>query len=211
MNKKNLKLYVVPAIYALAVLAFGTSMYLIQRVVNNNKFQSDEKMEYVDKEIVTDNEYIPVVDITPTIIKPFLIDGITINKTFYNQDDEQANQEKSIILYENTYMQNSGVDYKHTESFEVVSILDGTVIEVTENDILGKTIKIRHNNDLVSTYQSLSEINVKKDDSVLRGQVIGKSGTCGLYSSDYNLHFEMSYQGKNIDPEKSYNKTEDEL
>ena len=211
MNKRNLKLLVVPAIYVTAIFIFGTSMYLIQRVVNNGRFQSKENMEYVDKEIVTDNEYIPVVNVPPTIIKPFLIEGITINKTFYNQEDEQANQENSIILYEDTYMQNSGVDYKYTSSFDVVSVLDGTVIEVTDNEILGKTIKIKHNNDLVSTYQCLNDVNVKIDDKVLRGQVIGTSGTSALYSNDYNLHFELSFQGKNINPESSYNKTEDEL
>ena len=42
-------------------------------------------------------------------------------------------------------------------------------------------------------------------------QVIGKSGTCSLYSTDYNLHFELSYQGVNINPLDSYNKTEGEL
>lgn len=211
MNKRNLKLYAVPAIYVFAIIILGTSMVLIGRIINNHKFKGNEEMEYVDKEIVTDNEYIPVVNTQPTIRKPFLIDNITINKTFYNQEDDKNNQEKSIIEYQGTYMQNTGVDYKYNEVFDIVSILDGTVIEVTDNDILGKTIKIRHNNDLISTYQSLSEVSVKVDDTVLNGQVIGKSGTCSLYSKDYNLHFELSYQGKNIDPEKTYNKTEDEL
>ena len=64
---------------------------------------------------------------------------------------------------------------------------------------------------MVSTYQCLSEITINKDDSVARGQIIGKSGTCPLYSKDNNLHFELSYQGKNINPEKSYNKAENEL
>ena len=118
---------------------------------------------------------------------------------------------KSLIIYKDTYMQNSGVDYKFNESFDIVSILDGTVIEVTDNEILGKTIKIRHSNDLISTYQCLSEVSVNKDDTVLRGQVIAKSGTSNLYNNDYNLHFELSYQGKNINPEESYNKTEGEL
>lgn len=211
MIKRNLKLYAVPAIYVFAIIIFGASMLLIQKIVNNHKFKSTEDMEYVDKEIVTDNEYIPVVTTETTIMKPFLIDNITINKTFYKIDDEKSNQENSIINYEGTYMQNTGVDYKYNETFDIVSILDGTVIEVTENNILGKTIKIRHNNDLISIYQSLGEVNVKVDDTVLRGQAIGKSGTCSLYSKDNNLHFELSYQGKNIDPETSYNKTENEL
>ena len=211
MNKRNLKLFAVPAIYVAAIFVFGTSMYLIQKTVNNNRFSSDEAMEYVDKEIVTDNEYIPVVNITPTVIKPFSNDKVTINKKYYKTDDDKTNQENAIIFYENTYIQNSGVDYKHTENFDIISVLDGTVIEVADNAILGKTIKIRHNNDTISTYQCLGETSVKQDDAVLRGQIIGKSGTCSLYNKDYNLHFELSKQGKNLNPEESYNKTEDEL
>lgn len=209
--KKNLKALAVPTIYVLAISVFGISMYLIQTIVNNNRFSSIENMEYVDKEIVTDNEYIPVVANETTIMKPFMIDSVKINKSFYNYNGEEQDQENSIIIYQDTYIQNSGVDYQSTETFDVVSILDGTVIEVTDNEILGKTIKIRHNNDLISTYQSLSEISVKIDDMVLRGQIIGKSGTCSLYSKDNNLHFEMAYQGKNINPEEYYNKTENEL
>ena len=211
MNKRNLKLFAVPAIYVIAILVFGGSMYLISTFINNSKLKGTEEMEFVDKEIVTDNEYIPVVNVTPTLLRPFLNEGVSINKSFYNQDDEKTNQENSIVVYENTYMQNTGVDYKYNEIFDVVSILDGTVIEVTENDILGKTIKIRHNNDIISTYQCLSEINKNKDDTVLRGEVIGKAGTSSLYSKDFNLHFELSHQGKLINPETSYNKAEDEL
>lgn len=211
MVKRKLKKYVVSMLYVLAVLMFGTSIYFVQKIVNKSRFSSIEELEYVDSEIVIDNEYIPVINQIPTILRPYLISDVMINKTFYNQDDDATNQEKSIVVYENTYMQNTGTDYTYKETFDIISILDGTVIDVSDNEILGKTIKIRHDNDLVSIYQSLGEIMVKKDDTVLRGQVIGKSGTCNLYSKDSNLHFEISYQGKSIDPETSYNKTQDEL
>ena len=200
MNKKRFKSFVVPAMYTIAIATFGTSMYFIQKVVNKNQFESNDNMEYVDKEIVTDNEYIPVVNEQLTILKPF-----------YNYEGESKSQENSIIFYENTYMQNTGIDYTLNQSFDIISILDGVVLEVTDNEILGKTIKIKHDNDLISTYQSLSEVKVKKDDTVIRGQIIGKSGTSSLYSKDYNLHFELCYQGKNVNPEEYYNKTKDEL
>ncbi len=211
MNKRNLKLMVVPAIYTLAIIVFGTSMYLIQRTINNSRFESNEDMEYVDKEIVTDNEYIPVIAPDVTITKPYINGDVKLVKPFYDYHGEKENQENALIIYKDTYMQNSGVDYQNKEAFDIVSVLDGTIIEVSENEVLGKTIKIRHDNNLISTYQSLSEITVKKDDTVLKGQIIGKSGTSNLYNSDSNLHFELSYQGKNIDPETSYNKTIDEL
>ena len=89
MNKRNLKLIAVPAIYVVAILVFGTSMYLIQRVVNNNRFESNEDMEYVDKEIVTDNEYVPVIAPEITILKPFLNESVKVNKTFYNYNGDE--------------------------------------------------------------------------------------------------------------------------
>lgn len=211
MIKRKLKQLTVPAIYTLALLVFTTSLYFVQKAVNRQTFESNDDMEYVDKEIVNDNIYVPVVVETNIITKPYLNEEVTLNKSFYDMNSETETQENSIIFYENTYIQNSGVDYKHSEPFEVISILDGTVIEVTDNEILGTTVKIRHENDLISTYQSLSELNVKVDDTITRGQVIGKSGTCKLYNTDSNLHFELTHQGKNVNPELYYNKSTDEL
>jgi stage II sporulation protein Q len=211
MIKRKLKKITIPAIYGLALLVFITSIYLVQKVVNKQTFKSEEKMEYVDKEIVKDNIYVPVVVQTNIITRTYINGEVTISKSYYDQNGESETQENSIIFYENTYIQNSGVDYKYTNQFEIVSILDGTIIEVTDNEILGTTIKIRHENNLISTYQSLSQVNVKVDDVVVRGQVIGTSGTCKLYSTDSNLHFELTYEGKNVNPEEYYDKSTDEL
>ena len=211
MIKRKFKKLTVPAIYAFAICIFGASMYLVQKAVNKETFSTNEEMEYVDKEIVNEEVYIPVVVQTNIITKPYINEAVSINKVFYDQNAENSTQENAIIFYENTYMQNSGIAYKHNENFEVVSILDGTVIEITDNEILGKTIKIRHENDLISTYQSLSEVNIKIDDTIVRGQIIGMSGTSKLYNTDYNLHFELSHQGKNVNPELYYNKSTDEL
>ena len=63
-------------------------------------------------------------------------------------------------------MQNSGVSYGGKESFDVVAILDGTVTNVAEDKLLGNVIEIKHDNDMISSYQSLSAVNVKKGDVV---------------------------------------------
>ena len=42
---------------------------------------------------------------------------------------------------------------------------------------MGKTIQIKHDNGYVSVYQSLSEVTIKKGDSINQGQTIGKSGS----------------------------------
>ena len=109
-------------------------------------------------------------------------------------------------------MQISGVDYGMDTEFEVVSILDGTVMEVNDDEIMGKTVKIRHSNDLVSVYQSLSEVNVKANDAITQGTIIGKSGKSNVSADLGNhLHFELYYQGGVINPENCYDKLPGEL
>ncbi len=210
MSKRKLKNFVVPTIYGLAVCVFGVSMYLVQGLFNKEQF-SDDDMIYVDNEIVTDNVYIPVVNTVPTVMRPYLNESVYVSKSFYNYQEDATKQENAIIFYEGTYMQNSGIDYKYTSNFEVVSILDGKVIEVSDNEILGKTIKVQHDNGLISVYQCLSNVLVEVDNVILRGQVIANSGTSIMYSKDYNLHFELYRDGVIVNPDDYYNKSIDEL
>ena len=70
-----------------------------------------------------------------------------------------------------------------------------------------KLIEIEHKNGLVSVYQSLSEVSVKKGDIVTSGQIIGKSGTNELDKEIGNhLHFELYKDSQSVDPIKYINK-----
>jgi len=211
MKQRKLKKFVVPGIYVLAICIFCTSIYLIQKAVNNTRFKSNENLQYVDSEIFNDVEYIPVINQQNTILRPYNGSDINIIGTFYNPEDDTATQEKSLIYYEGTYMQNTGTTYSSNNKFDIISILDGTVIEVSENELLGTTIKIKHSNDLISIYQSVSDVEIKENDNIVRGQVIAHSGISLIYNENNNLHIELIYNGKNINPEVNYNKTIDEL
>jgi len=68
-------------------------------------------------------------------------------------------------------------------------------------------VEIRHNNDIISVYQGLGDVNVKKDDTVMQGQVIAKSGKSSIYNDvDNGLHFELSHQGMVVNPNEYFNK-----
>ena len=109
-------------------------------------------------------------------------------------------------------MQNSGITYMSTEVFDINSILDGVVTEVGEDKTLGKYVKIRHSNDMISTYQSLSEVTVKKDDEVKQAQVIGKSGKNNINpENDNELQFELSYKGQYVNPDEYFDKKVQDL
>ena len=104
-------------------------------------------------------------------------------------------------------MQNSGVDFVNKNTFDVISILEGSVTDVKEDETLGKIIEIKHDNNYISLYQSLSEVSVKKGDMVKQGQVIGKSGTNELDKELGNhLHFELYLDGQVVNPTLYLNK-----
>lgn len=214
MKSRRINRVVMPIVYGSCIIVFLVSMYFVQSFANNMMFSNDEDLEYVDGEITENNSNndIPVVGTSVSIVRPYLDSSVSIGKTFYDYEGTNEEQEKSIIYYEDTYMQNSGVDYVSSNVFDVVSILDGTVISVHENDILGTTIEIRHSNNLISVYQSLSDVMVEENMLIVQGQMIAKSGTSNINKDLGNhLHFELYYNGKIVNPEEYYNKNVDEL
>ena len=213
MNSRRIKPILVPVIYGVCVVAFLFSMYFAQKFAKNLLFQKQSDIEYVDGEITeSENKDIPVVSTSVKIVKPYLDDTVKLVRSFYDYEGDSADQEKAIILYEDTYMQNSGADYANENVFDVISILDGTVISVEDNDILGTTVEVRHSNELISVYQSLSDVSVKENDQIIQGQIIAKSGTSNINKDLGNhLHFELYYKGKIVNPEEYFNKSVDEL
>lgn len=213
MNSRKIKPVLVPVIYGVCVVAFLFSMYFAQKFAKNLLFQKQSDTEYVDGEITeSENKDIPVVSTSVKIVKPYLDDTVKLVRSFYDYEGDSADQEKAIIFYEDTYMQNSGADYANENVFDVISILDGTVISVEDNDILGTTVEVRHSNELISVYQSLSDVSVKENDQIIQGQIIAKSGTSNINKDLGNhLHFELYYKGKIVNPEEYFNKSVDEL
>lgn len=212
MKYRRIKSFFVPVIYGTLVVMFLVSMFFAGKITNNLLFsKKDNNVKYVDGEIIDSGDRnIPVVSTSKTIVKPYLDSDVSLVKGFYDYKGDSDSQEKSIIFYENTYMQNSGVSYSSEKIFDVISVLDGIVISVENNDILGTTVEIRHDNDLISVYQSLSNVNVKKDDKVIQGQIIAKSGLSNIEKDLGNhLHFELYYKGKIVNPEEYYNKSLD--
>lgn len=203
MTERRLKRPVVYAIYALGVISLISTIYLIEGAMVNKKLEEPEDYSYVSKTIF-DNA-IPVVKEMITLTRPYKDSDVTILRTYYDYKADSASQENSLIYYEGTYLQSSGVSYGRSEIFEVVSIKDGTVIDVKDDELLGKIVQIKHNDDTISIYQGLSEYVVEKDEIVVRGQTIGKSGTSNVEKDLGNhVHFELIVSGNTINPEEYF-------
>lgn len=199
MKKKlRLKRYVIPCLYIVLFTTVMVGTFLITKTMKKNEKETQD-YTYVSNIITSD--IVPTISEKEKMVKPYTNEKVTVGKSFYDYKAEAENQEKSITYYDGSYIQNSGIDYVLDETFDVVAALDGTVTNVKQDDILGTIVEIKHNNNYITTYQSLSEVTVKKDDVVTQGQVIGKSGTNKLDKDMGNhLHFELYTNGQIVDP-----------
>ena len=148
----------------------------------------------------------PVVE-TPEetkIIRPYTSDKVAVNKTFYTKDDTEEQQQNSLIYYENTYLQNSGEIYASDEEFDVVAVLDGTVVDVKQDELLNTIVYVSHNSNLTTIYYGLKDVNLKVNDIIKQKDVIGKSNQNKFCNKPFSMLFEVNYNGKVLDPENFY-------
>lgn len=198
MIKRRLKypylLIFMGALVILPLLMLGTMVK-----TNVNDVMVDEP-EYVGEEIF-DNS-LPVVNTTIRVIQPFIDPTVNAVKTFYDYKGEESSQLQSILFYNDTYMQNTGIDYKGENTFEVNAILDGTVVAVRNDEMSGQVVEIEHKGGYTSSYQSLQDIKVQKGDIVSQGQMIALSGENELEKELGNhLHLEIYENGQSVNPE----------
>lgn len=153
---------------------------------------------------------LPVVKESDTIIgRPYTENKVSIVQSYYDYKANESEQTNSIIYYQDTYIQNCGISYSNDgEPFDVVSVLDGEVIEVKQDTLLGNIIKIKHSESVMSVYQSIGDINVAVGDNVVKGTVLATSSTSNIRSTLNNhLYFELLIDGINVNPEEYYDKS----
>lgn len=201
MTQRKVKKQVVYILYIFAAVLLVTLLALTEVKLNENP----EEHDYVNKTIFEND--IPVVAEKEIISRPYIDNSIKIVTNYYNTKDDEETQKNSLIFYENTYLPSTGIDYQSDYDFDVTSILDGVVITVKEDQILGKIVEIKHKDNIISSYQSLGEILVTEGDEVKQGAIIGKSGTSNIQKNlGSHLHFELTIDSRNVDPEEYYDK-----
>ena len=197
----KLKPFVFPIIYISLIVTLVLGLYLTSQALKSENSASLKDVNYVSSVILGD--VVPVVNVDVTVNNPYVSEDVKIKRYFYNSEDDIDRQKESIVYYNNTYMPNTGIDYVNEENFEVTSILDGTVIDIKEDELLGKIVEVRHENEFVSSYAGLSEISVQKGEAITQGTKIGMSGTNKINESLGNhLHLEIYKNGVNVDPLK---------
>lgn len=101
-------------------------------------------------------------------------------------------------------LERNGIGIQANESNPAVSAsADGTVRHVGNIEGYGNIVLIEHGERLITVYAHLDTMEVKKDQSVSRGSIIGalRSETPGELPV---LYFEVRHKGKPVDPLKLF-------
>ncbi|KDE38417.1 MAG: peptidoglycan DD-metalloendopeptidase family protein [Nitrincola lacisaponensis] len=93
----------------------------------------------------------------------------------------------------------NGTDFAMPTGTPVVSIGDGVVTRVENHPFAGRYLEIQHGSTYKTRYLHMHRIDVRRGDSVQRGQRIGLSGATGRVTGPH-LHFELHINGRPVNP-----------
>ncbi len=97
----------------------------------------------------------------------------------------------------------NGIDLAAEDGAPVCAAADGEVYTVYEDDSLGYTVVIRHNDGYTSCYANLTEDTaVMPGDTVTMGQTIGYVGSSAIVETALgsHVHFSVTQNNEPIDP-----------
>lgn len=112
----------------------------------------------------------------------------------------------TALKYNSTLKQweaHKAIDIKGADDANVLAVMNGEVVSVESNYLLGTIVTIKHTKSLQTVYASLApEVNVKVGDKVKQGDVIGKvsSSAKGESNDGNHLHFEVLVDNVKTDP-----------
>jgi hypothetical protein len=95
----------------------------------------------------------------------------------------------------------TGVDIKLNHNDTVLCAFDGVVRMARKYGGYGNAVVVRHYNGLETLYGHLAKIEVKVNDLIRAGDLIGLGGRTGRATTDH-LHFETRFQGEPFNPER---------
>ncbi len=103
-----------------------------------------------------------------------------------------------------SYYHHAGVDFACEAGTAVLAAEDGTVESIYTGDVLcGTEIVLNHGNGLKTVYRFVDPVEgLRVGDSVEKGDAIGavSEATGSEYKDGAHLHFEVTENGKQVDP-----------
>ena len=195
----------------LCATAIGISGYLYYRNANNIPSTQVDTTTPTILAGITDREDIPVIATEPSDNgSPLPSTENTAPKVFKTvapvDGETVAEYAMDCLSYNQTtrdWRVHNGIDIAAAEGTSVLAAADGTVYTVYDDETMGTTVVIRHEDGYTTKYSCLAqEVMVAAGDTVTMGQQIGCVGTTALLESalDPHVHFSVTCDNEVVDP-----------
>ena len=208
IDKKELLMFI-----AVVLVVFGTVITIATLALREKPVVQNPTPEETAPVIKpTPEETAPVV-----VIKTFAlpISGeYEVVRTFFDETltDEQL---VTAIISNGSYMvESKGMSYSKPDNsiFDVTAIYDGKVMDIDDDELYGITVTIKHSNEVYSVYSSLSDVSLKVNDTISKGEVIGKASTSVEdEEAKVHVHLEILVKGNYVNPLNVYGKELNDL
>ena len=195
----------------LCATAIGISGYLYYRNVTDTPSTQVNTTTPSVLAGVTDREDVPVIATQPSdsgATQPSTEN--TVPKVFKTmapvEGETVAEYAMDCLSYNRTtrdWRVHNGVDIAAEEGTPVMAAADGTVYTVYDDETMGTTVVIRHEEGYTTKYSCLAqEVMVAAGDTVTMGQQIGCVGTTALLESalEPHVHFSVTCDNEVVDP-----------
>lgn len=189
----NSKLYYILLLVVLFLIYFGCTSIMHKKL---NKIE--QKLE--QKEIRYHNLIDSLYNKYDKTLKEYedMLDSLPLGPpldTLIVQDDYGVRKHP----ISRKWRMHSGIDLVDSWRDTVYSTGDGTVKFAGWNSGYGRCVVISHIGGYESKYAHLSRLFVKKGESIVDNQPIGRCGSSG-YATGQHLHYEILRNGKTTDP-----------
>jgi stage II sporulation protein Q len=205
------KRWAYPAIYLASAAIIITAILWYQAA--GNDVAEDQELGF-EEDVQTGNEFDrPAVEVNRTMenfVMP-VADGneVVIEKGFYDVNASEEEQEAALVVYDNQYHPNQGIDISlGGKDFDVLAAMSGTVTKVQEDSLLGNMIEVEHDKGIVTRYQSVKDFAVEVGDTVEQGQKLAAAGQ-SLFNEEagIHVHFEIRKDNVAVNPQDYVNKS----
>lgn len=203
------KKWVFPALYIAAAALIVTLVWVYQdqtQLTPNTDTQAVQSNNPVDsgKTDAAQEDAQEVVANSETLGWPVAnVQDVEVLMGFFDEKASQEEQEKAMVLYNQSYTPNIGIDLarKDKQDFDVLAAMSGKVSRVESNPVTGEIVELDHGNGLKTVYESVAEVKVKKGDMISKGDIIAKAGRSEI-KKDFgvHVHFQVFEDEKPVNP-----------
>ncbi|WP_409252235.1 peptidoglycan DD-metalloendopeptidase family protein [Bacillus sp. SCS-153A] len=205
------KRWAYPAIYLASAAIIITAILWYQAA--GNDVAEEQNLGY-EEDVPTGNQFDrPAVEVNRTMenfVLPVANENeVVIEKGFYDVNASEEEQEAALVVYDNQYHPNQGIDISvGGKEFDVLAAMSGTVTKVQEDSLLGNVIEVEHGKGIVTRYQSVKDFAVEVGDAVKQGQKLAKAGQ-SLFNekAGVHVHFEIRKDNVAVNPQDYVNKS----